>query len=99
LKLKDWYPSSVPGPDAREITLADQGSFEKTMLEAVSVSYDVKGDCARLKASPETFEKQRGDYPLRREFPYYTVAVKDGSRLNPEILSALRELGFNLKEA
>ena len=99
LKLKNWYPSSVPGPDNREITPADQGSFEKTMLEAVSVSYDVKDDCSRLQASPETFEKQRGDYPPRREFPYYTVAVKSGSRLSPEMLSALRELGFNLKDA
>jgi len=99
LKLKDWYPSHVPGPDCREIALADRGSFEKTLLAAVSVSYDVKGDSSRLRASPETFEKQRGDYPLRREFPYYTVAVKSGSRLNPEITAALRELGFNLKDA
>ena len=98
LKLKDWYPSHVPGPDNREIAITDQESFEKTLLEAVNVSYDVKGDCARLRTSPETFEKQRGDYPLRREFPYYTVAAKSGFHLNPEILSALRELGFNLKE-
>jgi erythronate-4-phosphate dehydrogenase len=99
LKLKDWYPSSIPGPDNREIVIADQGSFEKTLLEAVNISYDIKADCSRLRASPETFEKQRGDYPLRREFFYYVVAAKRGSRLNPEILSALRELGFNLKEA
>lgn len=96
LELKDWYPSHVPGPDIRAIAIADQGTFEKTLLEAVNVSYNVKDDCSRLLASPETFEKQRGDYPLRREFPYYTVTVKN---LSPEILSALRELGFNLKDA
>ena len=96
LELKDWYPSHVPGPVIREIAIADQETFEKTLLEAVSVSYNVRDDYFRLMAAPETFEKQRGDYPLRREFPYYTVTVKS---LNPEIISALRELGFNLKDA
>lgn len=95
LKLKDWYPANIPGPDKREAAVAVQDSFERTMLEAVKLSYDVKDDRDRLLASPETFEKQRGDYPLRREFPYYTVA---GNSLNPEILSALLALGFNLKE-
>jgi erythronate-4-phosphate dehydrogenase len=59
----------------------------------------VKLDSDKLRSSPETFEKQRGDYPLRREFPCYSVAVKSGSDINPEIISALRELGFNIKEA
>jgi len=32
-----------------------------------SVPYDIDADSRRLKASPDTFEYQRGHYPLRRE--------------------------------
>jgi erythronate-4-phosphate dehydrogenase len=99
LKLKDWYPSHVPGPESCDIIIEDCGSFEKTLLSAVKISYDVKSDSDRLRSSPETFEKQRGDYPLRREFPCYSVAAKPGSDINPGIMNVLRELGFNIKEA
>jgi erythronate-4-phosphate dehydrogenase len=44
-----------------------------------------------LRAAPASFEKQRGDYPVRREFEAFTVNVKNAI---PKIEDLLRELGF-----
>ena len=52
--------------------------------------YDPRTDTARLKAHPEAFESQRGNYPLRRE-------VDDSTALKRALLSTqawLRSLSF-----
>lgn len=94
LEVNDWYPADVPEPEQTEIEIDCRGkSFEQIMLEAVSLSYDVKNDSKLLKESPETFEKQRGDYPLRREFPVFRVTLRgltDASGLAGEALTALK---------
>lgn len=92
LPLHDWYPASVPGPEKSIITVEEGNSMESTLLQAVTATYDVKADTARLLASPATFEQQRGDYPLRREFPYYTVIP--GKTLTADSLERLLQLGF-----
>ena len=58
------------------------------MLEAVSLSYNIKEDSERLRNSPSTFEKQRGDYPLRREFPVFSVECSDDE--SPRSISKTR---------
>ena len=94
-ELDNWYPASVPLPENTFIEIDHAGkSFEQAMLEIVSKSYNVIEDFQRLKNSPETFEKQRGDYPLRREFPAYTV--KNSSKLFPELFGALKKLSFKM---
>jgi len=76
-ELKEWYPSDVPAPENTSIEISGEGSFEEKMLEVVSLSYNIKDDSDRLRNAPETFEKQRGDYPLRREFPVFTAECAD----------------------
>ncbi|MFA7229647.1 MAG: 4-phosphoerythronate dehydrogenase PdxB [Victivallaceae bacterium] len=92
LELKDWYPADVPVPEKTSVKIPADGSSEDKLLAAVSVSYNVKDDWQRLKLSPGTFEKQRGDYPLRREFPVFEAESAD-----PEVSKALRLLGFKIK--
>jgi erythronate-4-phosphate dehydrogenase len=91
LDLPEWYPSTVPVPENNSLEIPLEGSFEQKILAAVNLSYNINDDSERLKASPETFEKQRGDYPLRREFPVFTVVCGD-----PEVAEALTGLGFKL---
>lgn len=93
LDFKKWYPSDVPVPENVSIKIFSEGSFEEKMLEAVSLSYNIKDDSDRLGNSPATFEKQRGDYPLRREFPVFEVECND-----IEVCNALTQLGFKTKE-
>jgi len=89
LDFKDWYPSDVPVPEKTSMKISSEGSFEEKMLVAVSLSYNIKDDSDRLRNSPATFEKQRGDYPLRREFPVFNVESTDA-----EVNKALIKIGF-----
>ncbi|OGV48483.1 MAG: erythronate-4-phosphate dehydrogenase [Lentisphaerae bacterium GWF2_44_16] len=91
LDIHDWYPSSVPLPEKTEINLdsLENCSFDEKLFKAVSFTYDQLADDKRLRSSPETFEKQRADYPLRREFPVFSVKSQDKN-----ILNALKNLGF-----
>ncbi|OGV33770.1 MAG: erythronate-4-phosphate dehydrogenase [Lentisphaerae bacterium GWF2_45_14] len=94
-ELIDWYPAGVPLPENTMIEVDHSGkSFEQATLETVSFSYNVLDDSRCLKKSPETFEKQRGDYPLRREFSAYTI--KNGSKLSPELFNAFKKLSFKM---
>ncbi len=45
----------------------------KTLEDAILLTYDPREDMARLRANVDSFEKQRGDYPLRREYLGYTL--------------------------
>ncbi len=81
LPLKDWYPDNVPDPAVPVILINCTGKTdEDVMREAVLHTYNIDDDSLRLKQTPSEFEKQRGDYPLRREFPAYTVILKGGTR-------------------
>lgn len=94
-ELEAWYPAAVPLPENTVIEIDPVGkSFEEAMLEIVSISYNVMDDFRKLRNSPDTFEKQRGDYPLRREFPAYTV--KNSSKLPEKIVDALKKLLFKM---
>jgi erythronate-4-phosphate dehydrogenase len=92
LDFAGWYPSDVPVPEKTSIKISSDGSFEEKMLAAVSLSYNIKDDSDRLRNSPATFEKQRGDYPLRREFPVFRVECSD-----KEVFEALIQLGFKVE--
>ncbi|MDD3116118.1 MAG: 4-phosphoerythronate dehydrogenase PdxB [Victivallaceae bacterium] len=94
LPLKNWYPDDVPSPPNSIITAVDSGNFERDLLTVVSQSYNLAEDSTRLLNSPSTFEKQRGDYPLRREFYAYSVR----GRMSPALRKTLSGLGFKIQE-
>jgi erythronate-4-phosphate dehydrogenase len=47
-----------------------------------------------LRNSVETFEQQRGAYPIRREFPFYAVKILNADK---EIIDTISQLGFKIK--
>lgn len=94
LPLKDWYPENVPSPVEPYIEVFETGNFEFDLSKVVNKSYNIAEDYKRLWRSPENFEKQRGDYPLRREFPAYTVTGK----MSGQLKKALSMLGFQIED-
>lgn len=51
------------------VSLPEKRCFKKdnSLGENLLQNYAIENDSERLKASPETFEQQRGNYPIRRE--------------------------------
>ena len=93
--LPDWYPNDIPPPPMpAEIALDGSGkSNERIFFEAVTHTYPVWEDSNRLKASPETFEEQRGGYRIRREFKNFTVRP---SHIGNDTVETLRRIGFRI---
>ena len=94
LGLDTWYPASLPEPQ-RPILEIDgrRKNREEVLLDAVQATYDIAADDARLRKSVETFEAQRGNYPVRREFLAHQVRAANAS---DSTTTALTSLGFQL---
>jgi erythronate-4-phosphate dehydrogenase len=94
LGSKNWKASNVEKPASSEIFIDGTGmSIQQIVSGAILATYDIREDDARLRASVTTFEKQRGDYPVRREFPAFTVYGKINQI---KAIEKLKKLGFKL---
>jgi erythronate-4-phosphate dehydrogenase len=94
IPLKNWYPENVPQPAEPVVTIDGKGKSDEDIIrEAVFHTYNISGDDIKLRFSPSDFEKQRGDYPLRREFPAHTVKLKNS---NQKVLKDLGTMGFKI---
>lgn len=94
IPMGDWYPSEVPAPPEPVLTIDCNGkSNEEILRRAVFHTYNIVEDDIRLRFDPSRFEKERENYPVRREFSCYTIDLKDG---NEEIKKLLKSLGFKV---
>ena len=94
LPLQNWYPQNVPLPLSPDIFIDCKGKSEEDILrEAVFHTYDITGDDMNLRSSPSDFERLRGDYPLRREYPSYRVNLMNS---NKNVQNILKDLGFKV---
>jgi erythronate-4-phosphate dehydrogenase len=95
LPLVNWYPQDVPPPAIPYISIdCKDKSIEQIVREAVNHSYNIDEDNRNLRCYPSDFEKQRGDYPNRREFTSYLVELKNSS---DGIQKTLADIGFRMK--
>lgn len=79
----------IPDIDNRIIDYS-QLEPQNRLIQVILHTYNPIDDQSRLLASPESFSKQRGDYPLRREYSNYIVKNID----NNEDKEVLKKLGF-----
>jgi len=94
LPLSGWYPENVPAPDNPVINIECRGkSDEDIVREAVLKTYDISSDDNNLRQNPSAFEKLRGDYRVRREFPAFTVELFGGNDRAGKMLS---KIGFRV---
>jgi erythronate-4-phosphate dehydrogenase len=94
LGIDDWVPSGIPEPSDNKIQVDSRGKSDDAIVqEAIMATYRILDDDKRLRESVSTFEQQRGEYPLRREFPAYHV-ILDEKR--PEVHKRLKRLGFDV---
>jgi erythronate-4-phosphate dehydrogenase len=94
LPLKMWVPYEIPAPVETVITIdCKDKKLQQIITEAILFTYPILEDDSRLRASVNTFEKQRGDYPLRREFRAYTVKLLN---IHSNADTKLKNLGFQI---
>jgi len=72
---------------------ADKGSDELVLHEAVMHSYDIISDDATLRQDTTSFEDQRSHYSYRREFPAFTVELRNAQ---PSLVTKVKGLGFKV---
>lgn len=98
LSCRDWTVPEIPLPaQPVEFTIDVQGKTPRQVLgEAILYTYRIKDDDARLRSDTGSFEKQRADYPVRREFPAFTVSLENDTDGRAAVI--LREIGFNVKQ-
>jgi erythronate-4-phosphate dehydrogenase len=90
LPLYDWAPADIPQPENSTITIsAEKKTDQEIIREAVAGTYNIDTDSLHLRNSPSSFERLRGDYRVRREFPAFTVNLSGGTSRLREILKAL----------
>lgn len=93
LPLINWYPSELPQPKNPVIELdCTEQSEQQILISAILLTYNILEDDSRLREHPENFEKQRGSYPMRREFNAYSVHLKNSSNF---LVDSLNKIGFN----
>ncbi len=90
---QNWYPENVPLPEHGNEIIIDckDKTLQSILHEAVIKTYNVNDDNRILKKSPATFEKQRGDYRIRREFNNYKIKL---ANCNQDVMEILKKLGF-----
>jgi len=94
LGINSWKCTGIELPESTEIFLDGTGkTTQQVLAEAIFATYDIRKDDKQLRSSVETFEKQRGDYPVRREFPTFNILCKIN---NIKTIGKLKKLGFKL---
>jgi len=94
--LESWFPESIPLPERPEFAPRGGDTDGESLLkQAILHSYPIDQDDARLRDSPQNFERFRGYYPLRREFPAYKIRLN--KKKGPQ-QKLLEKLGFMIAE-
>ena len=94
LGLGDWYPENIPIPANANTSFSCRNKKRQDIFRELSLlSYNILQDSDTLKKSPKTFERQRENYPLRREPGAYNLKV---FHCDDEKMKFIRELGFGI---
>lgn len=95
LGLENWKPSGVEEPLNPVFDLDGTGlSQQEIISKAIRTTYDIRNDDQAFRKNTAQFEQLRGDYPVRREFPAFTIVSKN---MEEGILEVLQKLGFTMK--
>ncbi len=89
-----WIGETIPveaiAPPVPAHPLIDLANSPLPLRQAVLHAYNPLDDDFRLRQSPDTFERQRSQYPLRREFPAFRI-----TGVASQDAAILAKLGFD----
>lgn len=89
-----WWPENIPTPPFANTNFNCLGKKRQDIFRELSLlTYNILQDSQLLKSSPQTFEQQREEYPLRREPAAYTLKLFECKEQNRKFIE---DLGFNI---
>lgn len=91
--IDDWTPSELPVFNDMSLSVSNDNRLNLKLAKAVISTYDVTSDSQRLRENPRDFEVLRGNYPVRREFPAWSVQL---TKEDNELQKSLEFLGFQV---
>ena len=95
LGIDNWYPDVIEPPQIQTIFLDGSGlNSEEIIFMAVQSTYSILHDDHAFRMNMKSFEKLRGDYPVRREFHAFNIIC---SNIKQDTIKKLKELGFKIK--
>lgn len=93
LGIDAWEPPGIQAPENPIIALDGRNhTGELILAQAILSTYDIEKDDEALRKDPHSFERLRGDYPPRREFPAYFFRALN---VEAETREKLKMLGFS----
>jgi erythronate-4-phosphate dehydrogenase len=97
LGIDDWEPSGVEPPENPVIELDGCKTSTGSILADVILStYEIERDDRALRENPQSFEKLRSEYPVRREFGSHLIKAKN---IELEVLDKIKKLGFGISNS
>ena len=99
LPCKDWKVTEIPHPTQPvEFCIDLNGkNIDQVLDEAILYTYDIFTDDTRFRENPLEFEQQRADYPIRREFPAFTITFRNIDKFQEncdDLTSKIKQFGF-----
>ena len=96
LPCREWEVAEVPESiQPAEFSIDTTGKTPQEVLaDAIIYTYNVRNDDTALMTDITSFEKLRSNYPVRREFPAFSVKLLNDDTGRSTVF--LREAGFNV---
>lgn len=87
LGINSWTCPNIEDAATNIISLDGQGKNTGDIVaEAILQTYPIITDDQNLRSNLLKFEELRGNYPVRREFPYYTIVSSNINKTDQELL-------------
>ena len=96
LEMENWKTNHIQDPMNHEIRIDCKSlTHEEVIFRAILHTYNVADDDKKLRETPESFEKQRGEYLPRREFKAFTLVL---DHADYEIKAKCQKIGFKIPD-
>ncbi len=94
LGIDHWRCPQIEDAETNSLYLdGKEKTTQEIISNAILFTYPIHLDSNNLKANINSFEELRGNYPVRREFPYYTIYA---SNINNTQQKLLTSIGFQV---
>lgn len=95
LGIDNWQCQNIENTKSSIINIDAKNKSDLDVIKlAIESTYNIKDDSIKLKKNIFNFENIRENYPVRREFQYYTII---GKNMSNQLINKLVNIGFKVQ--